>query len=339
VIDPMPGTVQGKLVDQDGAPVSRTAVALFAKQLRSETALGKAATDDAGHYQISYPRQSALNLLVRATDATGKVIATSATVFAAPAQVKIDLTTAVDGVVRAPSQFATLQSTVTSALADVALASLQENKNQHDIAFVAQATGSTFANVAYLYIAHVLATKNKLRDETLFGLLVNGTPPNLSAALANLPDAGIDDAFTTQVMNGVLAQSRTALDKTLSGAVAANGLPASYAAVQEAELSTIDALRVASVGSTPYIRGKTALNDLLAAGAVAQNVQTAFVQAYAANGGRLGPTWKTLRADKSLAEADLTMLKNDLRPANCTTATSHWSRTPSNVSPTNRSRA
>ena len=103
-------------------------------------------------------------------------------------------------------------------------------------------------------------------------------------------------------MNGVLAQPRAALDKTLSDAVAANVLPASYAAVQEAELSTIDALRVASVGSTRYIRGKTPLNDLLAAGAVAQNVQTAFVQAYAANGGRLGPTWKTLRADKSLTE-------------------------------------
>ena len=47
----------------------------------------------------------------------------------------------------------------------------------------------------------------------------------------------------------------------------------------------MDALRVASVESTPYILGKTPLKDLLVAGAAVQNVQTAFVQAYAANGG------------------------------------------------------
>jgi peptidoglycan hydrolase-like protein with peptidoglycan-binding domain len=311
-VDPGRGSVTGKLVDGDGDPIARTAVALVAKQLRTETALGKAVTDDAGQYRISYVRKSALNLLARATDAAGKVIATSAIVYAAPAQAEIDLTTAPEGVVRAPSQLTTLQKTVTAALDGVALSDLRENKDQHDVTFVAQETSATFANVANLYIAHVLATKNKLRDDTLFGLLVNGTPPNLAAALADLPDAGIDDTFTAQVMNGVLAQSRAALDKTLGDAVAAGVLPASYAAVQQAELSTLDALRVASVGSTRYIRGKTPLNGLLAAGTVAQNVQTAFVQAYAANGGRLGPTWKTLRADKSLTKADLTTLNTVL---------------------------
>jgi hypothetical protein len=214
-VDPGRGVVQGKLVDEDGEPIARIAIGLVAKQLRTETALGKAETDAAGQYSISYARKNAFNLLAWATDATGKVIATSATVYAAPAQAEIDLTTAADGVVRTPSRFTTLQKTVTIALNGVPLADLHENKDQHDITFVARETGASFADVACLFIAHVLAAKNKLRDETLFGVFVNGTPPNLAAALAHLPDAGIDDTFTTQVMNGVLVQSRDQVDATV----------------------------------------------------------------------------------------------------------------------------
>ena len=67
---PHAGTVQGQAVDGDGTPIAGAAVALVAKQLRTETALGKAVTDATGQYRISYARTSALNLLVRATDAT-----------------------------------------------------------------------------------------------------------------------------------------------------------------------------------------------------------------------------------------------------------------------------
>ena len=70
----------------------------------------------------------------------------------------------------------------------------------------------------------------------------------------------------------------------------------------------LDALRVAHVGNSPYIGGTTPLKDLLDAGGVSEHVQTAFIQAYAAGGLRLGPTWKTLRADKSLTKADLAAL-------------------------------
>ena len=47
-------------------------------------------------------------------------------------------------------------------------------------------------------------------------------------------------------------------------------------------------------------------------GDVSEHVQTAFIQAYAASGRRLGPTWKTLRADKTLTEADLAALNTVL---------------------------
>src|SRR5260370_28846878 len=94
------GMVQGKLVDENGAPIASAQISLFAQSVRSEAHLGDGKTGADGGYSIAYARPAALNLLVRAYDATGKITAQSGTIFAAAAQVVIDLTTAPSGVVR-----------------------------------------------------------------------------------------------------------------------------------------------------------------------------------------------------------------------------------------------
>ncbi|HXT80553.1 MAG TPA: neuraminidase-like domain-containing protein [Acetobacteraceae bacterium] len=306
------GTVEGQLVDGDAAPIAGAALTLVGLQLRAETTVGKSTTDASGRYSISYQRAVPLNLVVRAMDAAGKLIATSATVFAAPAIAEINLTTAADGIVPTPSHFTRLSATVNAGLGGAPMQDLQENKDKREVTFLARATGVSFNEAAYLFIAHVLALKTKLSDETLFGLFASGLPANLDAALDDLPDAGIDATFTAQVLSGILAQPQATLAKNLGTAVASNVLPASYGATQESELATLAALRAVQVGGTRYIRGKTPLNALLAAGAVKQPLQTAFVQAYANAGGRLGPTWKALRADKTLPKADLAQLNTVL---------------------------
>src|SRR5258708_24048033 len=58
------GIVRGKLVNEDGAPVSGTRVSLFANPVRSETHLGDAKTGKQGQYSIAYHRPSAFNLVV-----------------------------------------------------------------------------------------------------------------------------------------------------------------------------------------------------------------------------------------------------------------------------------
>jgi hypothetical protein len=306
------GTVQGKLVDENGAPIANTQVSLFGESVRSEAHLADGKTGADGTYAIAYARPSALNLLARAYDANGKVVAQSATVFAAAAQVVIDLTTAPSGIVRPLSTVTNLTSVVTAQLQGVALGDLKENKDTHEIQFLANSLESSFEDVAYLYLANVLGTKNRIQEATFLGIFYHGIPPALDAALLALPDAGIDDAFTTQVLTGVLSHSRAALSEALTDAVAANILPASYAATQDSELNLLDALRVQNTASTPYLRGKTSLSDVLSAGSVADAAKTAFVQAYADNGGKLGPTWKTLRANKNLTAADFAALNTTL---------------------------
>jgi hypothetical protein len=307
------GTVQGKVVDQDGIPLANTRVSLFAKYLRTEQKLGDATTDNRGQYTITYSRPAALNLVMRAYDASGKVIAESNTVFAAPPTVEIDFTSGPGGVVTTPSIFTTLGTLVAAQLQGTPLEDLKENKDTHELRFLTNAIDADFQDVAYLFIARVLGEQNKLRDETLFGIFHEGIPASLDTTLVNLPDAGIDSAFMSQVLSSVLTHSRASLGQTLTSAVNSNTVPKSYANSQNSELSQLDALRVQSVQTTPYIRGKTPLNDLLTAGSVTASVHTAFVQAYADNGRQLGPTWKALRANPNLSASDLATLKITLQ--------------------------
>ena len=317
--DPTKGIVTGTLTDQDGAGVAHTLVTLLSMKIRGHTvghtALNSATTDARGAYRITYKRSAPLNLAVTATNAARKTLATSATVFAAPPQTVIDFTTAPDGVIRQPSQYTKLLAAVTTALHGTSLLDLEENSTTHELTFLANSISVPFSQVAYLYIAYELTQKNGLLPQTLYGLLVEGTPATLDAALADLPDAGIDAAFTTQVFASVLGHIRATLDAALTAAVNADVLPASYANSQSSELDKIDTLRVTNTGSSPYIAGKTALSDVLAAGNVTPEVQSAFINAYAANAGRLGPTWSALRANKTLPQADLTTLQTTLSAA------------------------
>jgi Tc toxin complex TcA C-terminal TcB-binding domain/Neuraminidase-like domain/Putative peptidoglycan binding domain/Salmonella virulence plasmid 28.1kDa A protein len=306
------GIVKGTLVDQDGAPIPNRPVSLFAMYIRSETHTGEATTGKRGEYTITYDRPNPVNLAVRAYDATGKQIGQSATAFAAPAEVQIDFTTAPDGIVRTPSTFTKLASEIAAQLKDTPLRDLKENKDTHELRFLASAIGANFNNVAYMFIGDVLGAQKHVRQDTFFGIFHQGLPPALDAALANLPDAGIDDAFMGQVLSGVLGQSRPSLSQALTSAINTKGLPQSYAPALNSELDRLDSLRIQSAGSTPYIRGKTPLNDLLAAGNVTDAVKTAFVEAYAANSGQLGPTWRALRANKKLPSADLATLNRTL---------------------------
>ena len=306
------GTARIKLVDGDGAPVAGARVSLFSRTVRNERRLGGATTRRDGGCTVRYSRPRPLNLFARAYNDTGKAIGQSVTYFAVPPEMQIGFTTAADGVVRTPSIYTRLSAAVAGQLHRIKLTSLKENSQVHELQFLANAVGTDFNKIAYLYIAQVLGEQHGIRDETFFGIFYEGVPASLRAALANLPDAGIDDTFTAQVLSGILTQSHGSLNQVLTAATASNVLPASYGSVQASELTLLDALRTQAVGEAPYVRGKTPLTDLLAAGGVSGPVQTAFIDAYSSNNGQLGPTWKALRANTSLPKADLTNLNTTL---------------------------
>ncbi|HEY6923167.1 MAG TPA: hypothetical protein VI653_06860, partial [Steroidobacteraceae bacterium] len=306
------GSVHGKFVDADGAPIVGAGILLFALRVRDRSQLASTVTDASGSFLLRYQRTASVNLVVQALGADGKPAAESAVLFAAPVEAEIDLTTAASGIVLTPSSYTVLNGKVANQLLKTPLTDLKQDKNNQELDFVAKATGATLAAVAHLYLARRMATPNKLNELTLYGIFSQGIPAPLDVALADLPDAGIDDAFVAQILAGLLAHSHSSLANALSSAIAANVLPASYAAKQAAELAQLDALRVKLAGAAPYIRGKTSLTDLLSAANVDAAVSAAFTQAYAASGNRLGPTWKTLRANKALTRSQLARLNTAL---------------------------
>jgi hypothetical protein len=297
------GLVKGQFVDADGVPVARAAVQLFEKRLRDERALGDDATNEEGRFTIRYPRGAALNLFVRVVDAQGKALAESATVFRAPAKADIYLTGAKDGVMRQPSQFMTLKAALAAELGDTSLESLKQDKNSDDLSFLSKTAGRAFKDIVALYVARAQAPAAKLDEATLFALFSQGAVSSLSKALADLPDAGIDPTFMTQIMGALLANGRPVLQTILQAAGKANVVPASYEAKLDAELDQLDVLRRDHVATSPYIRGKTGLKDLLEAGGVAAEDQAAFIQAYSDTGRSLSETWRRLRADEGMSKA------------------------------------
>lgn len=309
------GAVHGALVDQDGAPVARTRIRALDKQLRAETLLGQASTDAAGQYAIRYPRVWPPNLVVRAYDAANRPIAESRPRFAAPADVAIDLTTAKDAVVRAPSTFTLLRSRIAAPLGGTDLADLVESGTTHELRFLADAAGASFRDVARLYVAHKLGAPERLRDETLFGILARGLPASLDQVIDALPASGIDAAFLAQILGDVLAHDRGTLSRALASALAANVVPASYAAAVDVELGRLDALRRQSASRAPYTRDGAPLADILAASGLASGVKAAFVASYADSGGRLDLVWDALRAAGSVSDADLGKLADTLDAA------------------------
>src|SRR6185312_8034966 len=104
------GSVHGRFVDADGAPIVGAGISLFALHVRDRSQLASTTTDGTGAFLLTYQRATALNLVVQAVGADGKPIAESPVLFAAPADVEIDLTTAKSGMVPTPSTYTVLST-------------------------------------------------------------------------------------------------------------------------------------------------------------------------------------------------------------------------------------
>src|SRR3954465_11732529 len=101
--EPRPFRVSGVVRFADGIVASRPRVAAFDRDLRSEQALGEAVTDRDGAYVIDYAEVAFLNrerasadLVVRALDANGVMLAVSPVLFNAPRIATVDLTIALE---------------------------------------------------------------------------------------------------------------------------------------------------------------------------------------------------------------------------------------------------
>lgn len=304
--------VRGRVVDANGASVRGARVSAWSARLRAERELGLGTTDKEGAYVITFAWHEGLALKVRALDAAGCAIAESAPVFRASRDETVNLTTASDGIIRAESVMTSLFRALEPQLHETPLLALREDKDVHELSFLAGASGTTFNVVAKLYLAHALAAAIQLAPATIFALLYQHIPASLEPALAALPDTGLDESFARRAWSGVLAQPFEAITSALRAALAANVVPASYSGEIEGELVRLKALFLRRVGDRAWVRGKTPLRDLLATGKLSGAVQERFLQIYADNLERPRAFWKIVKKDPAFSPQIVDQIKTTL---------------------------
>lgn len=236
--------VHGRIGDSVGNPLAAVVVTAFDKDLRTETALGRATTDGDGRYEIVYvltpiagDGQRLVNLLVRASDEAGRVLAESAVIFNAGPIETVNLT--VDG--GRPSEFESQLAAIRPSLGGIDITQLQNA----DLSFLAGVTSLPELHVAWLSVAHQHGKATNLPPEAFYGLFRQNLPTSLPALIiqssrtlraslersvgANIIPAAVeprlDDIVAT--LHGLVGASSTGgnLTATWSALIQLSGLP------------------------------------------------------------------------------------------------------------------
>ncbi|MDY7791695.1 neuraminidase-like domain-containing protein [Burkholderia ubonensis] len=168
--------VTGHVRFVDDIPAVRTKVVAFDRDLRTEQPLGETQTDRNGLYSIEYSERQFLNqergtadLVVKAFDADGSVLASSAVLFNAPAKAEIDLTIPLERKEPQPL-FERIGEAVTPLLGKIGVQELEEDQEHQDLSFLAGECGFNKRDLARFALAHRLAHQG-IETEFWFVLL------------------------------------------------------------------------------------------------------------------------------------------------------------------------
>lgn len=186
--DPMDPTftVRGTVRGADGVPLVGIIVEAFDADLPSldrDELLGRTTTDADGIYTVDYTadhfiraERLSADLLVRAVDTSGDIVASAPVMFNAPRASTIDLIAAMRS---GPSEFERLVKAVLPLVVTVPLSRLTEA----DEAFLVGETGLAADVVASLMLSHRWSEKTDVAPEVFYALLRQNLPESLPALL------------------------------------------------------------------------------------------------------------------------------------------------------------
>ncbi len=186
-----PFVVKGLVRETDGTPIAGVTVQAYDQDLRLDTLLGQARTNQQGTFSISYrasqfkrPGKTSADLYVKASDATGKQVAESPVWFHAPATTEIDLTRD-NQPFRGPSEIQSVQTTLAPILQKIA----PEDLTASDITYLVGGTGLNALQVDHFSTAASLAKATGIDSQTFYGLARSALPTDLTNLLATDPAA------------------------------------------------------------------------------------------------------------------------------------------------------
>lgn len=286
--------VRGLVRQTDGTPFSGALVVAMDRDLRGEEVLGQATTNRDGYYEIRYTsnrfaraEKGSADLVVRAMDAAGVVLAASPILFNAPAEATIDLVVELNapGVL---SEFERVVNDIEPLLVNVSIHGLPAvtlidklaDLKPDEIDFVIGETGIEQNKVMFLVSSALLQKKAAEQQASVpaaafYGLAREGLPLQL-AALGMRSQKESRDALEHALNENIIPTAlRNSLDKILG---------------QLQELAARSALQV-----TPGDRGHS-LSELLSGALSSLDQQATLLMLSANHTGSPEEFWSQLRA-------------------------------------------
>ncbi len=257
----------------------------FARALREETRIGESRLDSEGRYRISYQRdqlrvgETSAALVVRFVASDGTIGAISPLVFEPKPAETIDLSV---GDVRGPSRHDALATKLRPLLGNVSLATLRQDKELHEVGFLAKATGADKIDIKYLALAHKLADKTAVDAQVFFAFFQQNIPPSLSASLSRARGvAAIDDTELDILLRHIIETPIANLRRAFRSGIRRNLISAELAKNEEQILAQLRGVRVKIISELAFERGKTSVADLVASTTLPQATQRMFLELYA----------------------------------------------------------
>lgn len=226
--------VSGQVIMEDGKPVADIIIRAFNQNLRSEDFLGETVTSSAGRYEILYlleqfdlAEKGSADLVVRAFNQVGTLLAESNIHFNAPPEATINLTIS-KSVPIAPSEYELLNAILTPLLDGVNLSDITEK----DIWFLSNQTNieeiSVFPagaqSIAFMVVSARFFKETGLHAEVFYGLArvhftYDGAEiPDLKDLLAEKPEwwgKGVGEACAANIIPAWVCERMDEILKTV----------------------------------------------------------------------------------------------------------------------------
>ena len=282
---------RGSAVDLRGGRLKKAVVRLFDQDLRTETKLGEATTNDDGYFEIHYtfatPDKAAPNLLVKvfATPSDKQPVAVSPVIFAAAPEVIINLV-AGESEYRGPSDFELLMKDIKPLVEQQKLnfADLVDN----DVTFLSNQTNHTSDRIVHGILAHRFGQESR--------------PPS---GAAGVPEpmfyAWFRQGLPTDP-SALLSQDLSFLRNALVAAVKNNIIPPGFETEDKlkAALESLNAWRIRVVLQAPDDKKRTRLGSLVKDVLTEEPLHQRFITAFSEHSGPIGDFWNRLEKDPQL---------------------------------------
>lgn len=328
--------IKGVVQDVNGQGVANVTVRVLNKLLRDEIVLNETTTQADGLYTLTYTPPSGgaitphlpgvddrpdlgialpgrepvsgFTIVVRALR-DGKSWLQSDPVFNPGPAVLVNLLEG-GGTYRGPAAYDQTINILRPQIGDLALTSLVENDQVHDITYLAAATGQGTQEIMKVVIASHLQQKTSIASEAFYALFQAHLPKNLPDDLLERTfDFTMLDPLLNRLLDGITALNEEIIRTTLTQALADNVLPVRFKSQIESIVQNFAALDAQRVLEQPAYGGKTSLKDLLALSSLKQEQYPLLANLYLANNGATKRFWESLKGQSQISPQQVADLR------------------------------